>query len=86
MSKSKQEFKVGDLVRVPGVDSCGTWHAFYAGQVVEVCDVDRDYPGQVGMVGASKRHGSVVDQGLDRSHLKLAKQAMRKRDEYATRR
>ena len=82
MAKNKQEFKVGDLVRVPG-NSRSIWcygHHLPQGSVCEVAgvrrggDCDLNYPG--GGIGQLV-HGSV---------LKLAKQAMRKRDEYAARR
>ena len=83
----KREIKVGDLVRVPGSLACGTWHGYHAGQVVEVVDLDVAYPGQVQMRGVGRSHGdAVIDQGMHKRHLKLAKQAMNKREQYSERR
>lgn len=81
MAKSKQEFKVGDLVRVSG-------HTFSQERRNELWPRHRIKSGTVctvtghGVVQTSDGHQQcVVEQ-----QWKLAKQAMRKRDEYAARR
>ena len=79
MAKNKQEFKVGDLVRVPR-KTAGVWHNVPFGMVVEVTQPLNGF----GNVDIRSVRDTI--QGIPRQHLKLAKQAMRKRDEYAARR
>lgn len=82
MAKTKQEFKVGDLVRVPG-RATSLWHGFNQGSVVTV----RGILGAVAtLYGYNRVAGMHTEQELYTNTLKLAKQAMRKRDEYAARR
>ena len=86
MAKNKQELEVGDLVRVGGhtlalprrnVD--WTRHGIASGTVCEVL--------RLGMVdGTVEVQGPTYSQLVSPGQLKLAKQAMRKRDEYAARR
>lgn len=82
MHKNKQEFKVGDLVRMArGTHPERTqhYHDFgVVGTVEEAVDRDGDY-----VVAAPGRGGCMY---VPDYCLKLAKQAMRKRDEYAARR
>lgn len=77
------QLKVGDLVRLPG-NSKGNSTAFKQGRVVEVIGFDEDYPGQL-TVRATLRNSKELRQWLSGHHVKPAKQAMRKRDEYANR-
>lgn len=83
---NKQPFKVGDLVRMAGrttTGACG--HGFKHGQVVEVLDVDAW--GNPGCPSIKVRGAGVLDQLVMWNHpMRLAKQAMRKRDEYLNRR
>lgn len=85
MAKNKQEFKVGDLVRVGG-------HARYLPRRNEgwprhhvksgtVCRVNQILWAECVLVEAPE-----WPQVVHPDQLKLAKQAMRKRDEYAARR
>lgn len=79
MAKNKQEFKVGDLVRTPR-KAGNVWHDIPFGMVVEVVQPLNGF----GNVDVRSTRGAL--QSIPRQHLKLAKQAMRKRDEYAARR
>lgn len=81
MAKNKQEFKVGDLVRVSGHARWlprrnENWarHHIKSGTVCTV----------VGPGCVAHPHG--VQQLVHQDQWKLAKQAMRKRDEYKNRR
>lgn len=84
MAKNKQEFKVGDLVRVgrsTNPDMTMHYHDFgVVGEIAEPVDRHGDY-----VVDANTPDG-VLGQHVPGYCLKLAKQAMRKRDEYAARR
>ena len=74
------ELKVGDLVRVPGNTVKGACrHSLPQGSVVEVVRVGHDYADM-------KNHAGTYTQGCAIECLKLAKQAMRKRDKYEARR
>jgi len=79
------QLKVGDLVRVLG--RCdkrgGTYHSFKNGQVVEV-EVLSGWNGVAGYIRCISLDG--YTQSLALHQVKPAKQAMRKRDEYANRR
>lgn len=82
MHKNKQEFKVGDLVRVPG-STLGVWHGFNQGAVVTVHSI---LGGVATLYGYNRIAQTDTTQELYTHTLRLAKQAMRKRDEYAARR
>lgn len=82
MAENKQEFKVGDLVRVPG-RTVSVWHGFNQGAVATVRHIVN---GVATLYGYNRVAGTDTEQELYTSTLKLAKQAMRKRDEYAARR
>ena len=85
MSKNKQEFKVGDLVRVSG-------HARYLPRRNEDWPRHHIKSGTVCRVLHFASDGCVSveapewPQVVHTAQLKLAKQAMRKRGEYAARR
>lgn len=85
MAKNKQEFKVGDLVRVArSTDPMRTqhYHDFgVVGVVAGPADRHGDYT-----VEAPAKDGHTYQQWVPGYCLKLARQAMRKRDEYAARR
>lgn len=86
MAKNKQEFKVGDLVRIRGRTlrgGCG--HGVRQGAVCRVVNPCNPL-GNVDVSGPSRYADRNTVQGVFPSHVKLAKQAMRKRDEYAARR
>lgn len=86
MAKNKQEFKVGDLVRVSGSTLRGGYgHAIKQGAVCRVICV-RNSLGNVDIIGPRRYTIGEVPQGVAPTHVRLAKQAMRKRDEYAARR
>ena len=84
MAKNKREFKVGDLVRVgrsTNPDLTMHYHDFgVVGVITDPEDRHGDY-----CVDANTPDG-VLGQHVPGYCLKLAKQAMRKRDEYAARR
>ena len=83
MAKNKQEFKVGDLVRISRSSRrrCADTQFGMLGEVVGVSG---------GCVQVLDDHDKAAGRKcpwyLTASDLKLAKQAMRKRDEYAARR
>lgn len=81
MAKNKQEFKVGDLVRVSG-------HALWLPRRNENWARHRIKSGTVCTVAGPEFVvlPSGVGQIVHPDQWKLAKQAMRKRDEYAARR
>lgn len=75
---SKQEFKVGDLVRI--VVGGGTVYCAHdVGAIGEVVKV----PNELGFTDVLI--GTLV-QGLEDCQIKLAKQAMKKREAYEARR
>lgn len=86
MAKNKQEFKVGDLVRVgghrldlPRRNPDLVRHGIRSGTVCTVrSGIHTD--------GTVWVDGPEYPQWVSCGQLKLAKQAMRKRDEYAARR
>lgn len=87
MAKSEQEFKVGDLVRIKGYSIVGGYcHCIYQGAVCRVLGPPTLAGHVVDVIGPYTQGGAPVCQGVSRTHLKLAKQAMRKRAEYAARR
>lgn len=78
----REQLKAGDLVRAPARSTKGQCCAgFRQGQVVEVRGVE----GRVIALHGSYS-GLLLDQWVECSELKLAKQAMKKRDQYASRR
>lgn len=84
MAKNKREFKVGDLVRISRSSGrrCANTRFGVLGEVTGVSD-----GGDVQVLDDSdKAAGCKHPWWLTASDLKLAKQAMRKRDEYAARR
>lgn len=86
MAKNKQEFKVGDLVRIRGRTlrgGCG--HSVRQGAVCCVINPCNSL-GNVEVSGPHRYAYLNVVQGVFPTHVKLAKQAMRKRDEYTARR
>lgn len=84
MHKNKQEFKVGDLVRMArGTHPERTQHYHDFGVIGTVEEAEDRYGDYV--VVAPGR-GGMLAQLVPDYCLKLAKQAMRKRDEYAARR
>jgi hypothetical protein len=82
---TRKELKVGDLVRVPGRHVTKYWHAFKAGTVVEVVGINEEL-GDATLQGFEPGSGILQTQWLSLRHLKLAKQAMKKRDQYKNRR
>lgn len=87
MAKNKQEFKVGDLVRIKGSSIVGGYcHGIYQGAVCRVLGPSTLAGHIVDVIGPHTLGGAPVLQGVSRTHLQLAKQAMRKRDEYKNRR
>lgn len=82
MAKNKQELKVGDLVRVPG-RTTSMWHGFNQGSITAVRGI---CGGVATLYGYNRVAGMDTEQELYTNTLKLAKQAMRKRDAYAARR
>lgn len=82
----KREIKAGDLVRVRGGTlKGGHGHRIKQGAVCEVvCTLNG--LGFVDIKGPSRRITGDTLQGVDISHLKLAKQAMNKRGQYSERR
>lgn len=86
MAKNKQGFKVGDLVRIRGYTlrgGCG--HHVQQGAVCRVTNPCNSR-GNVEVSGPHRYADRNIAQGVFPSHVKLAKQAMRKRDEYKNRR
>ena len=82
----KREIKDGDLVRVRG----GTLEGGYGHSIKQgaVCEVIRTVNGLgfVDIKGPRRFGTGDVLQGVDINHLKLAKQAMNKREQYSERR
>lgn len=81
----QQVFKVGDLVRVHGRTLSGYGHGIRQGAVCRVV-IPTSALGNVGVAGPSRCGDFEVVQGVTPSHVKLAKQATKKRDLYANRR
>ena len=83
MAKNKHAYDIGDLVRVSR-EVCEARHHLPSGVVATV----RGWGGWTGLapgrVLVETPYGDV--QSVSTKQLKLAKQAMRKRDEYAARR
>lgn len=87
MAENKQEFKVGDLVRIRGAGIAGSYcHGIYQGAVCRVLEPSTLAKHIIDVEGPYRLNGRPVRQAVSYTHLKLAKQAMRKRDEYAARR
>lgn len=85
---SKQEFKVGDLVRVSAKARRTNGVGFKQGQVVEVTaivDWGTGVP-NVEMRGGWLRNPNLIQTCRATDGLSLAKQAMKKRAEYEARR
>lgn len=80
---AKQEFKPGDLVRVPGRGSSDLCYGHDLPQGA-VCEVQRVWGSLVDLLHPCGTKSYV--QGVDSTVLKLAKQAMRKREQYENRR
>lgn len=81
----QREIKVGDLVRVPGKQTTKVWHAFKAGTVVEVVRINTDRA-EATLQGFAPGSPVLQTQWLNTDQLKLAKQAMNKREQYKNRR
>ncbi len=81
---AKQVIKVGDLVRVPR-RNLHIWHHLAFGCVAEVLSIDAS-DGTYSVQGWCHDVGGVLGQWVGQSGVRLAKQAMRKRDAYAQRR
>lgn len=84
------KLRAGDIVRIKGRSKEGGYsHGFKSGQLVAVV-VEHDHGGLVDVVGAHTAGcyptGNRIRQTVAVTHLKLAKQAMRKRAQYAARR